>query len=77
MLVGVTRELRPVGAGIAPNTLARAAAVARLDTLGDVLHLALAQQPAWQVVDVVVQDEYTHDVVIAAQPPAYLVLDTT
>jgi hypothetical protein len=29
------------------------------------------------LVEIVTQDEYTHDVVVAAEPPGYLVFDTT
>ena len=63
--------------GIAPEALARAAAAARLDTLEDVLRFGLAQRPAWDVVDVVVQDEFTHDVIVVGPAPAFLVFDTT
>ena len=43
----------------------------------------LEQLLAWcrargaELVEVIVQDEYTHDVVIAGPPPAFLVFDTT
>jgi len=63
--------------GIAPEALARAAAATRLDTLEDVLRFGLAQRPAWDVVDVVVQDEFTHDVIVVGPAPAFLVFDTT
>ena len=63
--------------GIAPEVLARAAAATRLDTLEDVLRFGLAQRPAWDVVDVVVQDEFTHDVIVVGPAPAFLVFDTT
>ena len=63
--------------GIAPEVLARAAAATRLDTLEDVLRFGLAQRPAWDVVDVVVQDEFTHDVIVVDPAPAFLVFDTT
>ena len=61
------RELRIVGGAAA--TGAHEAAT-RLDTLEDVLH--------WggHVRDVIVQDEYTHDVVVEAHG-AWLVFDTT
>lgn len=75
----VTRDLRPVG-DIAPDALARAAAATRLDTLEDVLRFGFAQRPTWDVPEVVVQDEFTHDVVIgfgAGPAPAFLVFDTT
>jgi len=50
----------------------------RLGTLGRVLPWGLAQKPPWVVVDVVVQDEFTHDIVMAAEgDPRTLVLDCT
>jgi hypothetical protein len=67
-------ELRIVG-GVAPEAVTRAHAATRLATLEDVLRFGFAQRPAWDVVDVVVQDELTHDVVVRG--PAYLVFDTT
>ena len=74
---GMTRELRLAAAGIAPDVIARAQAAARLLTLEDVLGFAFAQRPAWELVDVVVQDEYTHDVIVQGPAPAFLVFDTT
>jgi hypothetical protein len=63
--------LRPVGA-IDAATLARLALVARADTLEDVLRWSA------DLVDVIVQDEYTHDVIV--REPAgrsHVVFDTT
>ena len=62
------RALRAVGA-IDEATLARHASATRLDTLEDVLH--------WggHVLEVVVQDEYTHDVLV--ERDGFLVFDTT
>ena len=74
-MAAVTRELRIVGTGIAPAQLARAQLATRLATLEDVLRVGFAQQPAWELVDVIVQDEFTHDVIVHG--PAYLVFDTT
>ena len=75
------RDLRLATAGIAPERIARLVQAARLDTLEDVVRFGFAQRPAWQLVDVIVQDEFTHDVVIATQTPgpapAFLVFDTT
>jgi hypothetical protein len=71
----MTRELRVVGRGIAPDVLARVASATRLATLEEVLRFGFAQRPSWELAEVVVQDEYTHDVIIEA--PAYLVFDTT
>ena len=71
------RELRSAGAEVAPDVVARAAAATRLDTLEELLRFGFAQRPAWELVDVVVQDEYTHDVIIRGPAPAFLVFDTT
>lgn len=50
----------------------------RLGTLSHVLPWGMAQRPPWIVVDVVVQDEYSHDVVMAsAGDPRALILDCT
>jgi len=65
--------VRSVGGAVISDELA--SAVARLATLEDVLHWGAAQRPPWDVVDVVVQDEFTHDVIVRG--PAYLVFDTT
>jgi hypothetical protein len=73
----MTSELRIVGAEPAPDVVARARPAARLGTLADVLRFGFAQTPPWNLLDVIVQDEFTHDVVIAGPGPAFLVLDTT
>lgn len=73
----MTRELRLATAGIAPDAIARAQAATRLDTLEDVLRFAFDQRPLWELVDVIVQDEYTHDVIVQGPAPAFLVFDTT
>ncbi len=67
------RELRVVGGAAAAPALAAATA---LDTLEAVLAWAREQQPPYPLVDVVVQDELTHDVIVAGGP-AYLVFDST
>jgi len=46
-------------------------------TLADVLTWARAQIPQRSVTEIVTQDEYTHDVVIAFEGQQYLVFDTT
>ncbi|MFO0590146.1 MAG: hypothetical protein U0441_21570 [Polyangiaceae bacterium] len=46
-------------------------------TMEDVVRWALAQKPPRLVEDVIVQDEYTHDVVIQHPAGVYLVYDTT
>lgn len=53
------------------------ALVASHKTLEDVVRWGLIQQPAIMIKDVVVQDEYTHDVVIAHPSGVWLVYDTT
>ena len=65
----MVRVLRSVGA-IDPATLARLAPATTFDSLEDVL--------AWthDLVEIVVQDEFTHDVVMRATP-AFLCFDTT
>jgi hypothetical protein len=73
----MARELRIVGAGIDPRVVARAQAATRLDSLEQLLRFGFAQRPAWELVDVIVQDEFTHDVVLAGPAPAFLVFDTT
>ena len=47
-------------------------------SLATAIRVGLAEAPAWQVVDVVVQDEFTHDVIFTsgADGPA-IVLDCT
>jgi hypothetical protein len=47
-------------------------------SLATAIRVGLAESPAWQVVDVVVQDEFTHDVIFTsgAGGPA-IVLDCT
>ena len=67
----MTRALRSVGE-VAADALARHAPATGLDTLEDVLH--------WggDVLEVVVQDEYTHDVVVVrGRADGFLVFDTT
>lgn len=46
-------------------------------TLEDVVRWGLAQRPARLVADVVVQDEYTHDVVVPHPSGVFLVYDAT
>lgn len=53
------------------------AAVASHDTLERVIHWGLAHRPPKLIERVVVQDEYTHDVVLRAADDAWLVYDTT
>jgi len=53
------------------------AAFASQRTLEEVVRWGLAQKPARLVERVVVQDEYTHDVVLRDPSGVYLVYDTT
>jgi hypothetical protein len=52
-------------------------AIRPLMTLADVLAWARSSTPAWSVVEIVTQDEYTHDVVLASLGQPYLAFDTT
>lgn len=55
-----------------------AAQVRFLGTLAHVLPWGLAVRPQWQVVDVVIQDEYTHDIVLTQEgTQKALLLDCT
>lgn len=49
----------------------------RLRSLDEALWWALAQSPRVEPRDVIVQDEYTHDVLFLAADGSYLVFDTT
>ena len=71
------RELRITGRPLVPDALGRAATATQLDTLEQLLQFGFAQRPPWELVDVVVQDEYTHDVVVRDPASAFLVFDTT
>lgn len=62
---------------VAADVVGRVAAVDRLRSLEDVLAWARAQRPACELVDVIVQDEFTHDVLVRGPAPAYLCFDTT
>jgi hypothetical protein len=48
-----------------------------LETLGQVLRWTLARSPRGEFVNVVVQDEYTHDVIVRVDDQTYAVFDTT
>jgi hypothetical protein len=71
------RALRIAGAGLTAEVVRRADAATRLRTLEDLLRFGFSQAPPWDVVDVIVQDEYTHDVIVRGPEPAFLVFDTT
>ncbi len=46
-------------------------------TLAGVIPWALARNPAAEFVEVVVQDEFTHDVLVRVAPDLFVVFDTT
>ena len=52
-------------------------AIQSLQTLADVLAWAPKQIPPRAVVEIITQDEYTHDVILGASGRPYLVFDTT
>jgi hypothetical protein len=66
----MAHELRVVGA-VDAGDVARLRIAARFETLEDVLRWG-----GGELLDVIVQDEYTHDV-IAAAGTCYVVFDTT
>jgi hypothetical protein len=47
-----------------------------LKNLGAVLEWAFQQQPPYELIKVVTQDEYTHDVIIQVAEKIFLVFDT-
>jgi len=59
-----------------PRSLALAAEVAGHTTLERVLD-GRSLTPPRRVDEIVTQDEFTHDVVVAIEPPFYLVYDVT
>ncbi len=62
--------------GEVPDELVgRLAPVPRLSSLEDVLAWVRATAAALE--DVIVQDEFTHDVIVRGPAPAYLCFDTT
>jgi hypothetical protein len=60
-----------------PERVALVAALRSLGTLADVIRWGLSRCPERSIVDVVIQDEYTHDVVMDWDGGRYLVFDTT
>jgi hypothetical protein len=51
--------------------------ISRLTTLQDVVRWGFSLTPPSDVADVVIQDEYTHDVVLRWTSGSFLVFDTT
>lgn len=70
----MTRELR-TASEIAPQRAALVAHASQLATLEEVLRYGLVRH--WDVIEVIVQDEYTHDVIVATPHALTLVFDTT
>jgi hypothetical protein len=65
-------------AGLPPTGLAAiAAALGEQRTLQEVVRWGFTQRPPLLVVDVIVQDEFTHDVVLPYREGVHLVYDTT
>lgn len=64
---------------MAPTLEALAKQVKWLGTLGRVIPWGLAQKPPWTVADVIIQDEYTHDIILSCEDgrAAILLLDCT
>ncbi len=52
-------------------------AIARHRTLSEAVAWGLAHMPPLVVADVIVQDEYTHDVVLPYRDGRFVVYDTT
>ena len=61
----------------APEVAALAALAAGWPTLQEVVRWGFQQEPPLIVCDVVVQDEFTHDVVMPYRRGLHLVFDTT
>ena len=65
-------------AGVSPQILASiTTAVAGHHTLQHALRWGFAQTPPRTVAGVIVQDEFTHDVILTWDSPLHLVYDTT
>lgn len=64
--------------GLDPDAL-RSLAIAHrnLSTLERVLDWGRGRTPPLEVLDIVTQDEYTHDVIVGLEPGRFLVYDTT
>lgn len=51
--------------------------VEHFETLGEVIRWAMARTPRAEFVNLVVQDEYTHDLIVRVDPYVYAVFDST
>jgi len=66
------------GTSISEAVRARVVAmVASQRTLEDVVRWGFAMRPPRRIVNVLVQDEYTHDVIVELDDEHFLVYDTT
>ena len=72
-----TRQVPIIDAGGPALPPAVADALARQVTLGDVMKWGLSLTPPRAPVEIVTQDEYTHDVVLELDSECFLVYDTT
>jgi hypothetical protein len=64
--------------GVPPAVVLRAEAeLGRLPTLADVFDWARRQDPPGAVLDIVTQDEYTHDIVLPFDGAHFLAFDAT
>lgn len=65
-------------AGLPAEELARLGTrIAGHSTLGDVVRDWATAQPPRPVLDVITQDEYTHDIILVYRDEIHLVYDTT
>lgn len=65
-------------AGLSSSELdALSSELSSLSTLADVIMWGLGRAPERTIIDVVVQDEYTHDVIMDWDGDLHLVFDTT
>jgi hypothetical protein len=51
--------------------------VESIQTLGEAIRWAMARSPRPEFVDAIIQDEYTHDVVVRVDSGLFVVFDTT
>ncbi|MEZ4448115.1 MAG: hypothetical protein R3B09_01465 [Nannocystaceae bacterium] len=64
--------------GLPPEHFAAlSAAVGDLHTLREVVRWGAAVDPPRRIIDVITQDEYTHDVVVPIEGGLFLVFDST
>jgi len=73
------RQVPVTSVGLVPSELLSqlASELAPLLTLSDVLGWARRATPPRQVAEIVTQDEYTHDVVLALDGSSFLAFDAT